>query len=321
MSYDEASLAATSCAGPSCRAMKQPIATENRKAVWDAAIVGAGPAGASCALWLKLLGFQAIVIDQQEAAGGRLRDSPYDNSWVAVAEPGATGTGMARTMDANLVREGVARTFGARVTHLQREGGGFRLALADAPEMRAQNVVMATGLEAATGDLAPSEGVYFGPGREVFGLPFAGKRVAILGGGDNAFDHAALALRREAAEVEVFARTLRARSSLVKAVPRASITKGFYAVDTDRRLVNGQPFDVILVMYGFRPRMPQLRDLAPDTDAEGYVRTDPCSAQTSEPGLFAIGDLAARGHPSVPTALADGVAAAKAIERRLIRKP
>lgn len=301
--------------------MKQSIVTQKRKAVWDAAIIGAGPAGASCALWLKLLGFQAIVIDQQPGAGGRLLDSPYDNPWIAVAEPGATGAHLAHTMSGNLRRENVDCLFAAHVEYVQREGAGFRVAMAHGHGISAQTVVLATGLGTATGGLPTAENVFFGPGRAVFDLALEGKRVAILGGGDNAFDHAAIAVRRDAADVHVFARTLRARSALIAAVPEVSIIRGAYEADTRQRRVNGTTFDVILVMYGFAPRMLDLRGLAPDRDEAGCIRTDPRSAETSEQGLFAIGDLAARGHPSVPTALADGVTAAKAIERLLIRKP
>jgi len=50
---------------------------------------------------------------------------------------------------------------------------------------------------------------------------------------------------------------------------------------------------------------------------QGFLATDAVTAETSLPGVYAIGEVAQRMHPCVPTAMADGVIAAKAIERVL----
>ncbi|GGE29932.1 oxidoreductase [Agaricicola taiwanensis] len=293
----------------------------DERAVWDAAIVGAGPAGASCAIWLKLLGFQPIVIDSRPQPGGRLADSPYDNPWIVTARSNATGLLLSGDIAANLADRAVSLRLGISVDEISRTPSAFVLRLGDGGTVASHTLVVASGLAAVTGGLDPATGVFFGPGQAVFDLGVHGKSVAVLGGGDNAFDHAALLRQRGAARVRIFARSIRARPALVSAAGEAEVTIGGYEVNTSARRINGEPFDLLLVMYGFQPMLPRLRGLAPRRNEAGYMVTDWSSAETSETGLYAIGDVAGRGHPSVPTALADGVTAAKAIEARLIRKP
>jgi thioredoxin reductase len=298
------------------------MTTSKAPDTWDAAIIGAGPAGASCALWLRLLGLRPILIDAAPAPGGRLNDSPYDNPWIAVAAPGATGTDLAREIGANLQTQAVAARFGAPASQVRRREGRFDVLIHGRDDrVTARHIVLATGLEPATGGLAPAAGVFFGPGRDVFAADMGGKSVAILGGGDNAFEHAGFAFKKGASRLRVFPRTIRARRDLVAAIPAGTIDQAPVQVDTRARSVNGERFDMILVMYGFQPRLPSLGNLAPRRRGEDpYLATEGATAETSESGLYAIGDCAGRAHPCVPTALADGVAAAKAIEA-MSRKP
>jgi thioredoxin reductase (NADPH) len=53
--------------------------------MFDATIVGAGPAGSSCALWLKQLGFSPVIIDRNDQCGGLQLLNPYLNTWIATS--------------------------------------------------------------------------------------------------------------------------------------------------------------------------------------------------------------------------------------------
>ena len=44
--------------------------------------------------------------------------------------------------------------------------------------------------------------------------------------------------------------------------------------------------------------------------SETFIRVDPATCATGVPGVYAIGEVAVRSHPSVVTAMADGVVAA-----------
>src|SRR6266581_401003 len=45
-------------------------------------IIGGGPAGMSCALWLHNYGLKPVIIEQADALGGMARLSPYPNAWL-----------------------------------------------------------------------------------------------------------------------------------------------------------------------------------------------------------------------------------------------
>ena len=52
-------------------------------------IIGGGPAGMSCALWLHNYGFRPRIVEQEGVFGGMARLSPYPNDWL-LGRPGAT---------------------------------------------------------------------------------------------------------------------------------------------------------------------------------------------------------------------------------------
>ena len=45
-------------------------------------IIGGGPAGMSCALWLHNYGMHPMIIEKEGALGGMARLSPYPNEWL-----------------------------------------------------------------------------------------------------------------------------------------------------------------------------------------------------------------------------------------------
>ena len=50
-------------------------------------IIGGGPAGMSCALWLHNYGLHPVIIEQERALGGMARRSAYPNDWL-LGRPG-----------------------------------------------------------------------------------------------------------------------------------------------------------------------------------------------------------------------------------------
>ncbi len=50
-------------------------------------IIGGGPAGMSCALWLVNYGLRPVIIERESALGGMARLSPYPNDWL-LGRPG-----------------------------------------------------------------------------------------------------------------------------------------------------------------------------------------------------------------------------------------
>ena len=72
----------------------------------DTVIVGGGPAGASCALWLARLGLSPLLIEAGARLGGLGNDNPFPDAWIAVL-PGVTGQQVAANIDASVRAAGV----------------------------------------------------------------------------------------------------------------------------------------------------------------------------------------------------------------------
>ena len=291
--------------------------------VWDAIIVGAGPAGASCAVWLRHLGLDPLLLEASDRIGGLAARNPFADIWT-VTSPGQTGAEVAQQIAGQVQASGLDVWLNASVLAVSGTYPLFTVQAkrAGQPEqpLQAKTVVIATGVKPK--DLPGFadqrfESVIVGPGDEIMSADFQGKRVALLGGGDNAFENYAFVKERGASTACIYARTLRAQKQFVDRVPASDLVVGASDVDPAARTVNGQAYDWILVLYGWQANIGFLGDLSLTRDDRGFVQTDIVDAQTNVPGVYAIGEVAQRMHPCVPTAMADGVVAAKAIEKRL----
>jgi thioredoxin reductase (NADPH) len=283
--------------------------------VFDSAIIGGGPAGASCALWLKQLGYEPCVIEKRSTLGGLQNASPYVNDWLATCG-GKTGQQIARDIHTNIIEHDVACLFNDQLVSIQREPGQFLLRTGNDHLVRAKTLVLATGVRAATGALLYFPEVYFGPGAHIANQEVSGRTIAILGGGDNAFENYLFLKNKGALAIKIFARTMKARRSFVEQVPQTDVFVGSYEFDQVMRSVNGSAFDKVLVMYGWEPDLRYAKSLPLTINARGFVRVDE-NCHTSVPGVFAVGEVTQRMHPCCATAMADGVVAAKAIESLL----
>ena len=285
--------------------------------MFDAVVVGGGPAGASCAQWLQALGFAPALVEARPRLGGLENDDPYPNRFIVTSPAAATGIEIAETIDRNVRALGVPVLTGTRATGARlREDNQFEIAVEGERVLRGRCLVVASGVSPASGGLTPGPRVLIGPGRQIEEAELAGAKVAILGGGDNAFENYGLVLRKGAASVRVFARTVQARLGFLEQVPHGDVRVGAYAVDTERLTVAGERFDVILVLYGWTPNLAWAAGLGLALDARGFVAVDP-RCRTSVEGVYAVGEATQRSHPCCVTAMADGAVAAKAIEARL----
>ncbi len=292
---------------------------------YDAAIIGGGPAGASCAVWLARLGFSPVLIEGRDVLGGLCRSNPFHDEWNA-SLPGMTGPQVADNLALSVERAGVAVRLSCVVERVEAAGPDFIVTGSGLAEpLRARHLVLATGVRARSLALSadcatPSqwpEGILTGPGEHIVAQDFRGKRVAVLGGGDNAFENALYALEKGAQSVRLYARNVRAQRQFISKLPQACLALGPYSVDPRARTVNGQAYDMIMVFYGWEPCVGFADALGLQRSAQGFIATDMRTAQTGCPGVYAIGEVAQRQHPCVVTALADGVAAAKAIQARI----
>ena len=113
-------------------------------------IIGGGPAGMSCALWLANYGLRPVVIERESALGGMARLSPYPNDWL-LGRPGESARENAVAFARHIERTVVETWLGGQPKQLTRErDGGFRLDVAFSGGRETQSlscpaIVIATG--------------------------------------------------------------------------------------------------------------------------------------------------------------------------------
>jgi thioredoxin reductase len=292
----------------------------------DAIIVGGGPAGASCAIWLARLGLTPLLVEAGPRLGGLENDNPFRDDWIAVL-PGVTGQQVAANIAQSVAAARVPALTGHRAQRVARTGSGFDVSLGtpygSPSRVHGRFLVIASGVRARS--LPGAEhgkrwpGVLVGPGVAIQDQDYRGLSVAVLGGGDNGFENYAYVRGRGAREVHLYSRTVRARPQLVAAAATPDLHVGDYVVDPVARSVNGRRYDLILVFYGWEPQAGFADGLQLARDAQGYILTELPTTRTSTPGVYAIGEVANRMHPCVVTSMADGVVAAKAIQAEIER--
>jgi thioredoxin reductase (NADPH) len=310
-------------------------------------IIGGGPAGMSCALWLKNYGLKPIIIERAAALGGMARASPYPNDGL-LGRPGATARENAAEFARHIEQAGVETWLGAHPQRV-RHDGAFELDVAFAAQRSAQSlscraIVIATGTEfrgaewldqvANAPRLAAAGRVHLGP--SYVGEPGVdlGSHIAVIGGGDNAFDVSRILAEKGVAVTMVMrSQEPHARPQLVDALRpheapgKAKVLAGKTVARLDEagdrirvRLDDRSELEVdhIVLLLGYRPSTHQawLSALALAQDTNGYLIVDG-NMETSCRGVFAIGDIGNPANPNVATAIASGTVAARGIQRRL----
>jgi thioredoxin reductase len=315
----------------------------------DVPIIGGGPAGMSCALWLANYGLNPIIVERAPALGGMAAASPYPDDWL-LGRPGETARQNAEAFALHIREVGVACWFGAHPQRVHRQADGrfvIDVAYSDGrpPQpVLCPAVVVATGTQFGGADwldatanaraLAERGRVHLGPGWAGEPTAEVGSHVAVIGGGDNAFDVARMLGERGAkATIIMRSKSPRAQPLLVERLGQhqergtATVMAGRTVVALEAAgsgvrlgLSDGSAIeaDHVVVLFGYRPNtdQPWLSELTLAKDPNGYLTVDG-NMETSCRGIFAAGDIANPVHPCIATAVAGGTMAAREIQRRL----
>lgn len=291
----------------------------------DVIVLGGGPAGLSTAMWCAALGLSTLLVEAERELGGQLRAVPYpleNVPGIAAVE----GAALAEVLRAQALSHGVVLRAGARA---RLDPSTLRVRLDGAPAVLARRaVVLATGvrrrrLGVPGEDALLGRGVSFNIGRDPARLK--GLRVVVVGGGDDAVEHAHLAAPHARSVVLLHrGERLTARASLRTAVEahpnvtRRPLTR-VEAIEGDGAVAGVRAHgphgaesleaDAVFVCVGPEPASD---GFGVATDAKGYVRVDR-AGRTSRAGVFAAGDVCSAEAPTVANATGMGSAVAKAI--------
>jgi thioredoxin reductase (NADPH) len=155
--------------------------------LFEAAIIGAGPAGAAAAVQLKRYGIEPLVFEK-DRVGGLLRNANLVENYPGFPE-GISGLDLVDRINFQLQRVGV-EVIHQKVTGVDYQSGAFCL-VTPARDWYARRLVLATGTEPCPIDVTLSTGAAGRVFSEVYPLlQKRGLRVLVMGGGDAAFDYA-----------------------------------------------------------------------------------------------------------------------------------
>jgi putative selenate reductase len=326
------------------------MAQEAQPAVGDSApvagekvaIIGAGPAGLAAAEALARAGRRTVVFERQPYAGGMVGGAiptyrlPQDRIDADLAVLAALGVRLEYGKEAG-------RDF--TLSSLRREGFGPVLVAVGA------QVAKHLGIPGEDAEGVLDGIVFLRSVREGHPLPI-GSRVAVVGAGDTAMDCARTSRRLGAAVTIVYRRTIdqmpadreEVRAALEEGIAVEELALPVRLVAEEDRLagmvctrmeyrgerdaggrkvpvaVEGSefelPFDTLLLAVSQHAVLGFFDGEQPALTSSGYLACDPETMETSVPGVYSAGDVAAHGPASIVRAAGDGKRAAAAIVGR-----
>jgi len=296
----------------------------------DVAIVGAGPAGLSAAVYAASEGLSTLLLER-EAIGGQVGSSSLIRNYLGFPR-GISGAGLATRAFEQAWSFGAIPSMAGPVTALQPAADGFTLHLANGQVSHARSVLITTGVSYRRFD-APGLDSLLGPG--VFygataseSSAFAGEHVYIAGGANSA-GQTAVNLARYAQQVTIVVRgdSLAARmlqyligeitatanidvrtSTQIAAAEGTGKLDALTLTDAKTEAAETVPASALVVLIGAVPHTGWLpahigrdqhgfnvtgNDL-PDGGNPAATRTltrPPLPLETSMPGVFAAGDV------------------------------
>jgi len=189
----------------------------------NVAVIGAGPAGLSAALWLENLGLQGIGIEKAAVTGGMQNYNILDNDWV-LGQQASTGADIAKTFYQHIEEHQIPLHLSTQVTGIQSSTAGFHLQLSHGDDIQVRALLLATGTRyigreifADIKGFAHVDANYLVDGPYAFfdldkldslsGQKVVPLHIAIIGAGDNAFENALLLLEK-GCQVSIISRTV-----------------------------------------------------------------------------------------------------------------
>jgi thioredoxin reductase (NADPH) len=302
---------------------------------FDVLIVGGGPAGVAAGVYAGAEGLRALVIEDV-AIGGQAGTSSRIENYMGFPT-GISGGDLVWRGEVQAMKFGTRFAMPRRVATLERldDGGGFCATFESGERVRGGAVIVAAGVQyrrLPIDRLAEFEGagVYYAA-TDIEARYCAGTQAVIIGGGNSA-GQAAMYLSRSAKCVHLLVRgaSLAASmssylSSRLEADPAITIAYGAEVIAlhggaqhleavTVRDANTGLTCDIdtraLFIMVGAAPNTGWLSGLV-ELDSKGFVRTGAevgadSPFATSQPGIFAVGDIRAGSVKRVASAVGEG---------------
>jgi thioredoxin reductase (NADPH) len=316
----------------------------------EVAVVGAGPAGLTAAVYAGSEGLRTLVVERH-VIGGQAGASSLIRNYLGFPR-GISGAELTQRAYQQAWLFGAKFVFAREVTGLQSRGARKILMLSDGREIVAKTIVVATGAKYKRLDVPSLERFV---GRSIFYTTLGESRmvhdleVAVAGGGNSA-GQTAVHLAGFARRVTLVVRASSLEKGMsdylvqqIHSTPNIDVRLDSEIVDGDgrdrletltiqskkRNNVETVPATFLFVLIGATPHTDWLAGIT-QRDAKGFIATGrdvdlgawpilrkPMSFETSVPGLFAIGDVRLGSTKRVASAVGEGAGAVENIHRYL----
>ncbi len=319
-------------------AIKKEAEKLSAKEPFDVLIVGGGPAGASAAIYSARKGIRTGVV--ADRFGGQVMDTMAIENFISVKE--TDGPKLAAALEEHV------KSYDVDIMNLQRaaalvpahENSGFtEVKLESGAVLKAKSVIIATGARWREINV-PGEKEYRGRGvaycPHCDGPLFKGRSVAVIGGGNSGVE-AAIDLAGIVKDVTLieFNGELRADAVLQKklfSLPNVTVITGAQTTEingdgekvdgltyTNRQTGESHRVDLaaVFIQIGLVPNTDWIKDTI-TLSKFGEIEVDD-KGQTSEPGVFAAGDVTTVPFKQIIIAMGEGSKAALGAFEHLIR--
>lgn len=303
--------------------------------IYDLAILGAGPAGICAAIYATRAKLNTIWLDKKFVQGGQIVDTYEVDNYPGL--PGITGLDLGEAMAGHAAKLGM-KPQRETVRSIEAEQG-IKVIRTKKNEYRARTVIIACGATHRHLGI-PGEEELSGMGVSYCATCdaafFQDRTVVVVGGGNVAVEDAIL-LSRTCKKVYLVHRRdeLRAEKILQESLFACknveliwdSIPLSIEGMDKVETLkirnkkTQEESFietDGVFIAVGIVPGTEKFKDLV-KLDEAGYIVAGE-DGITSEPGIFAAGDIRTKNLRQVVTAVADGANAVASAQRYLLDK-
>ena len=304
-----------------------------RPETYDIAIIGAGGAGLTAALYGARARRRTVVFERL-ITGGQIATTELVENYPGFPQ-GINGADFAMNLVEQVSRFGAELRYEDVQSVTPGSGGPFRIETGEGP-YEAHAVIATAGADYNKLGV-PGEDEFIGRGVSYCATCdaafFQDVEVVVVGGGDAAFDEA-LFTTRYASKVWLVHRreTFRAsallqervfanpkieivRNSMVEQIVGEQMVEGAELRDVQTGEVSTLPVEAVFIFIGQTPNSHLLKGLV-ELDEGGHAHVD-LRMRTEVPGLFVAGDLRVEAARQLVSACGDGATAALAAEAYL----
>lgn len=313
-------------------AAKLGITTKAKSAFYDLIVVGSGPAGLTAALYAAREGMSTLVVERA-GIGGQAGVTERLDNFPGFPE-GVTGSEFADRLRQQAERFGVEILAAQSVEQLVVDGEYRGVRTGGGEEYRSFAVLLTLGSTYRRLGV-PGEEDFIGAGVHFCatcdGAFYRGKKLLVVGGGNSAGEES-IFLTRFSDDITIAtegpgltaSRVVQdkvAENAALTVLPQTTVAEfqgdgklsGVLLSDTVTGEQRQEAYDGVFVFIGLTPNTEVVADQL-DVDAAGFIVTD-AGMQTSQPGVFAAGDVRAGSTKQAASAVGEGAAAALAIRR------